>query len=149
MRQCLLSQRGGRQRRAENEAEISQELSSRMSRRATRDDDESDSEDSDPELTKTVERERRGNTGTTLQRAGPMDSYVLLLAMACIHSHKVIMDMIHRVTMDIVHRDKVTMDMIHRSTMDMIQVMVPLEVANRRQECMGGLVNLNSNFNHS
>ncbi|MQL99500.1 hypothetical protein Taro_032223 [Colocasia esculenta] len=61
---------------------------------------------------------------------------------------RVIMDIIHRVTMDIVHRDKVTMDMIHKGTMDMIQVMVPLEVANKRQECMTGLVNLNSNFNH-
>ncbi|MQM12511.1 hypothetical protein Taro_045430 [Colocasia esculenta] len=48
-----------------------------MSRRATRDDDESGSEDSDPELIETVERERRGSTGTTSQRAGLMDSYVL------------------------------------------------------------------------
>ncbi|MQM16319.1 hypothetical protein Taro_049278 [Colocasia esculenta] len=65
MRQCLLGQRRSRQRRAENEAEISQELSSRMSRRATRDDDEPGSEDSDLELIETVERERRGSTGTT------------------------------------------------------------------------------------
>ncbi|MQL77020.1 hypothetical protein Taro_009417, partial [Colocasia esculenta] len=48
--------------------------------------------------------------------------------------------------MDMIHRG--TMDMTHRGTMDMIQAMVPLEVANRRQECMGGFVNLNFNFYH-
>ncbi|MQL78363.1 hypothetical protein Taro_010794 [Colocasia esculenta] len=58
MRQCLLGQRGGRQRRAENEAKISRELSGGMSRRATRDDDdEPGSEDSNPELTEAVESE--------------------------------------------------------------------------------------------
>ncbi|MQL88978.1 hypothetical protein Taro_021547 [Colocasia esculenta] len=34
------------------------------------------SKDLDPELTEAVERERRGNTGTTSQRAGHMDSHV-------------------------------------------------------------------------
>ncbi|MQL77019.1 hypothetical protein Taro_009416, partial [Colocasia esculenta] len=51
VREVLFGPERGRQRRAENEAEISQEFSGRMSRRATRDDDdELDSEDSDPEL---------------------------------------------------------------------------------------------------
>ncbi|MQM05425.1 hypothetical protein Taro_038233 [Colocasia esculenta] len=49
----------------------------KMSRRVTRDDGEPNSEDSDPELTEAVERERRSNVGTTSQRADPMDSYVL------------------------------------------------------------------------
>ncbi|MQM11198.1 hypothetical protein Taro_044101 [Colocasia esculenta] len=97
-----------------------------------------------------------GHLSMTPKKRLEAELQVLLLAVAHIHNHRVIMDMIHRVTIDIVHRDKVTMDMIHRGTMDMthrgtmnmIQVMVPLEVANMRQECMGGLVNLNSNFNH-
>ncbi|MQM12990.1 hypothetical protein Taro_045910 [Colocasia esculenta] len=44
---------------------------------------------------------------------------VLLLVVAHIHSHRVIINMIHRVNMDILHRDKVTMDMIHKGNMDM------------------------------
>ncbi|MQL90937.1 hypothetical protein Taro_023536 [Colocasia esculenta] len=88
MHQCLMSQRDSRQRRAENNAEISEELSGRLSRRGRRDnDDETGSEDSDPELTEAVERERAarlrgkapvrsGSIDAAPHRAGPMDNYV-------------------------------------------------------------------------
>ncbi|MQL83307.1 hypothetical protein Taro_015785 [Colocasia esculenta] len=88
MHQCLMSQRDSRQRRAENNAEISEELSGRLSRRGMRDnDDETGSEDSDPELTEAVERERAarlrgkapvrsGSTDAAPHKAGPMDNYM-------------------------------------------------------------------------
>ncbi|MQL83089.1 hypothetical protein Taro_015582 [Colocasia esculenta] len=72
MHQCLMSQRESRQRRAENNVEISEELSGRLSRRGRRDnDDETGSEDSDPELTEAVERERTAR----LRGKAPMHAY--------------------------------------------------------------------------
>ncbi|MQL82820.1 hypothetical protein Taro_015295 [Colocasia esculenta] len=84
--------RESRQRKAENEAEISEELSGRLSRRDRRDNnDELDSEDSNPELPETIERDhaarlggqapvresssRGSSTGAALQKAGHKNSY--------------------------------------------------------------------------
>ncbi|MQM01665.1 hypothetical protein Taro_034423 [Colocasia esculenta] len=92
MCQCLLGHKESRKLRAQNEAKINEELLGRFSRRARRDnDDEPGSENSDPELTKIVERKHatrargktlvdswsRGSTCTDPQRASPIDSYVL------------------------------------------------------------------------
>ncbi|MQM16703.1 hypothetical protein Taro_049662 [Colocasia esculenta] len=101
MRQHLLGHKESRQRRPENEAEISEELSGRLNKRARRDDDdEPGSEDLDLELTKAIEHERatrlrgktpiggsgsRGNTDATPQRAGPMDSYQMLGMISRLH----------------------------------------------------------------